>query len=226
MTRSRPRFLRELGRAVGWHRRLLAAGLLAGSLTLALTALSPPAAPTVGVLAAARDLAGGSTLSARDLMVVEVAAGTEPEGRATTAAELVGHVLAAPVRRGETITDVRVLGSALLAASGRGLVAAPVRIADAAAADLLRPGDVVDLVAARSDGEGVGGTARASPDLGVARLVASAVRVLAVPAQSGSRFGDAASGEGALVVVATSDATAARLAAAAASSRLSVIIRP
>ncbi|MGH8971048.1 MAG: hypothetical protein ACRDV1_13990, partial [Actinomycetes bacterium] len=44
------------------HRRLLSAGLLAGSVALALHALSPPSAATVPVLAAGHDLAGGTTV--------------------------------------------------------------------------------------------------------------------------------------------------------------------
>jgi hypothetical protein len=90
-----------------------------------------------------------------------------------------------------------------------------VRIADAESAALLRPGDVVDLLAAS-----------AAPDAptGAARLVASGVRVLLAPRPQ--RPGLAAGlGNGALLLVATSATTAARLAAAAVTDRLSIVLR-
>lgn len=72
------------------------------------------------------------------------------------------------------------------------MVAAPVRIADAGAVRLLRPGDRVDVVAA--DGGSAG------------RVVATGARVTAVP--------DFAADEtGALIVLSVPRPTAARLAA-------------
>ena len=65
------------------------------------------------------------------------------------------------------------------------------RIADAESAALLRPGDVVDVLAADGDG----GTTEA-------RLVASGVRVLVVPRAAQYRLG-AGLGDGALLLVAT-----------------------
>ncbi|MEV0123376.1 RcpC/CpaB family pilus assembly protein [Streptomyces sp. NPDC050703] len=88
-------------------------------------------------------------------------------------------------------------------------VTAPVRIADAEAARLLRPGDRVDVVAAESPAGG------AKP-----RVVAAGARVTEVPEQ-----GEAASGTGALVVLSVPRDTAARLAAAGASARLAVTLR-
>ena len=52
-------------------------------------------------------------------------------------AELTGRVLAAPVRRGEPVTDVRVVGPGLWSQVPAGQVAAPVRLADLAVATLL-----------------------------------------------------------------------------------------
>jgi hypothetical protein len=113
------------------------------------------------------------------------------------------------------LTDVRLVGPGVLRGLAVGTVAAPVRIADAEAAGLLRPGDVVDLLAAS-----------AVPDAptGEARLVASSVRVLLSPRPQ--RFGmNAGLGTGALMLVATSPTTAALLAAAAVTDRLSVVLR-
>jgi Flp pilus assembly protein CpaB len=112
------------------------------------------------------------------------------------------------VRRGEPLTDVRLLGAGLLVEATPGLVATPVRLADPAGAALLSPGDRVDVLAAPADG-----AAPAAP------TVAADVTVLAVPTE-------VEPADGALVVLATTPATAARLAAAAVASRLSVTVRP
>ncbi|MGA4841373.1 hypothetical protein [Streptomyces sp. G45] len=87
-------------------------------------------------------------------------------------------------------------------------VKAPVRIADAAAARLLRPGDRVDVVAADA-------TAGTAP-----RVVASGARVSEVLPSP-----DSAAEGGALVVLAVPRSTAARLAGASATARLAVTLR-
>jgi hypothetical protein len=136
-----------------------------------------------------------------------------PGGALRERADAEGRILVGPVRKGEVLTDVRLVGRSLLEAYGDTLVAAPVRIADAASVRLLHAGDVVDVLAAGADDGGAG-----------ARLVASAVPVVSVPAASGSVLGPTDT-SGALVVVVTTDTTAARLAAAAVSQRLSVVLR-
>ncbi|QNS05708.1 hypothetical protein [Streptomyces xanthii] len=88
-------------------------------------------------------------------------------------------------------------------------VSAPVRIADAAAARLLRPGDRVDVVAARTDGK---------PG---ARVLASGARVASVP---DAFSGETPDGGGALVVLRVERPVAARLAGAGAVSRLAVTV--
>ncbi|MFJ9537153.1 hypothetical protein ACIRPX_07860 [Streptomyces sp. NPDC101225] len=87
-------------------------------------------------------------------------------------------------------------------------VSAPVRIADGATVALLRPGDRVDVVAAPETAAG-----------GDARVVARGARVAKVPKPL-----DEAAGSGALVVLSVPRATAARLAGAAATARLAVIV--
>ena len=59
-------------RTVGWHRRLLAAGLAAGAVALALQAAEPDPAPTVPVVAAGGELRGGMTLTPEDLLLVDI----------------------------------------------------------------------------------------------------------------------------------------------------------
>lgn len=203
------RMLRDLSRAVRRHRALLAAGLTAAAVATALPILAPTPAPTVTVVTALHDLAPGSALTAGDLLVVALPRALAPAGVLTSVGTAVGRVVAGPVRRGEPLTDVRLLGSALLT-SGPGTVAVPVRLADPATAALLHAGDRVDVLAAATDATGPAATS--------AVTVASGLMVLAVP-DSGQ-----ADGDGALVVLAAPPAIAARLAAAAVRSRLSVTV--
>ncbi|WP_344319378.1 RcpC/CpaB family pilus assembly protein, partial [Streptomyces yatensis] len=120
------------------------------------------------------------------------------------------------------------------------MVSAPVRIADAAAARLLDPGDRVDVLATP-----LPDATRAGSSGATARLVARGVRVAEVP---GSRSGSAAGGRsadgeidggardgggvldgemdggGALVVLTVPRADATALAGAAADSRMAVTL--
>ena len=65
---------------------------------------------------------------------------------------IVGATLAGPARRGEVLTDVRLLGPRLAeSAAGPDARIVPIPLADAALMDLVRPGDVVDIVAAPAD---------------------------------------------------------------------------
>ncbi len=60
-----------------------------------------------------------------------------------------GATLAGPARRGEILTDARVLGSRLAGLSaGPDARVVPLHLADAAVLDLIRPGDVVDVLGA------------------------------------------------------------------------------
>ena len=209
------RWLRELRRAVAWRRRLLAAGLAAGSVAFAIQALAPPPPAGTDIVVAARDLSAGTVLSAGDLQLAHRPTRDVPRGAVRSTAAATGRPVSSAVRRGEVLTDVRLVGPGALRGLAAGTVAAPVRIADAESAALLRPGDVVDLLAAS-----------AVPDAptGEARLVASAVRVLLAPRQQRSGL-TAGVGNGALLLVATSSSTAARLAAAVVTDRLSVVLR-
>ncbi|MFP3991880.1 RcpC/CpaB family pilus assembly protein, partial [Streptomyces sp. E11-3] len=91
------------------------------------------------------------------------------------------------------------------------LVSAPVRIADAGAVRLLRPGDRVDVIAAD---EGA-----------AARVVAAGARVAELPETGDETSADAPSAQvGALVVLSVPRPTAARLAGAGATARLAVTL--
>lgn len=202
--------LHELGRAVGAHRRLLAAACAAAAVGAALSVLAPKPAPMTPVLAAARDLTAGHALRLEDLRALDLPPAAVPGGALRPGAAILGRLVATPVRRGEPLTDVRLVGGSLLAQlPAAGQVAAPVRIADAATVALLRPGDRIDVLAAT---EGASDAA----------VVAADALVITVPA--GDTAGDPLDG-GALVVLATTPATARRLAQAAVTARLSVTLR-
>ena len=191
------------------HRRAVTAALAGACLICSLEAAAPARPVTVAVVVAARDLPGGATLSAADLQQGRLPPAAVPAGALRLNGDAVGRSLAAPVRRGEPLTDVRLVGSRLVDALGPGLVATPVRLADAAVAGLLRAGDRVDVLAAPAD-----------PALGTRTTVAAAdVPVLAVPVV------DATGDQGALIVLATTPRAAMTLAAAAGSQRLSVTLR-
>jgi Flp pilus assembly protein CpaB len=215
------RVLTELRRALGWRRRLVSAGLLAGAMAIALQVLAPPPPPTVPVLVAARDLAAGAALTRADLRVAHRPPDTLPTGALSAPGAATGRPVSSAVRRGEVLTDVRLVGAGALRGLGAGLVAVPVRVAESGTAALVRPGDTVDVLAAAA---GNAGDAADATGGDYARLVASAVRVLSVPAPPGGRLAGPVDA-GVLLVVATTSSTAARLAAAAVTDRLSVVLR-
>jgi Flp pilus assembly protein CpaB len=209
-------WLRDLRRAASWHRRLLVAGLLAASVAFGIQAVTPPPPRTESVLVAAKDLASGTRLSPDDVRLTGLAPASLPDGALRTRTLAAGRTLGAPVRKGEVLTDVRLVSRSLLDSYGDALVAAPVRIADAASVRLVAPGDIVDVLAA---GPGADGSAPST-----ARLVAAAVPIVTIPPAGGSPLGETDVGLGALVVVVTTSETAARLAAAAVTDRISLVI--
>jgi Flp pilus assembly protein CpaB len=130
------------------RRRVLAALCALLAVWAGLRATAAPAPPSVAVTVAAHDLAAGRVLIPRDLTTLRFAPGTAPDGRIR---DPVGHTLAGPLRRGQPVTDAALLGPALLR-DRPDLVALPVRLPDTAVADLLRRGDLVDVVAADPQG--------------------------------------------------------------------------
>lgn len=133
--------LRRLRRRVLAHRRLLAFLLTVAAVAIGLAAARPAPPPTVTMAVAARDLPAGTVLTRADLASVRVPPGGVPD---RALAHPLGATLAAPLRRGEPVTDVRVVGPDLTAGHP-GLTAVPVRFPDAGMAALLHVGDSVDL---------------------------------------------------------------------------------
>jgi Flp pilus assembly protein CpaB len=139
-----------------WTRTVAARRIAAASLVLlaAVAALRPdPAADSVAVVVTGRDLAPGVELTNADLRVESRSATTIPDGAQSDPAALVGSTLAGPARRGEVLTDVRVLSPRLAeATAGPDARVVPLHLADTALLELLRPGDVVDVLAVDSQG--------------------------------------------------------------------------
>jgi len=133
---------------------------------------------------------------------------------------------------GELVSESRLVGPGLLeianiasTTESGSIVAAPVRLADPGQASLVRPGDLVDVLAARAiDGGGQ-----------LATLVAADAIVITVPgdeqASDGSGLMSAGDGAGSsfdggqLIVLAVDESTATDLAAAATRSQLSVVLK-
>ena len=139
-----PTLLNRISRAVrpDFARTLAARRIAAGVLVVlaAVVALRPDPGHTLReVVVAARDLSPGVTLRAAWI----------PDGAANAVESVIGATLAGPSRRGEVLTDARILGSRLAGLStGADARVVPLHLADAAVVDLIRPGDVVDVLGA------------------------------------------------------------------------------
>ncbi|GAA3576353.1 SAF domain-containing protein [Amycolatopsis ultiminotia] len=128
-------------------RRCLAAALLLSGLLLLLLPPAARGAPATTTVVSARDLPAGSVLRAADVRLLTVPDDVRPAGALTAPEAAVGRLLSGPARAGEPITDVRLVGAGLPVMGEPGSVTVAVRLADAAVAELLRPGQRVDVIA-------------------------------------------------------------------------------
>jgi Flp pilus assembly protein CpaB len=135
-----------------WTRTVLARRVAAGGLVVlaGVAALrSNPDDDRAEVVVAARDLRPGTALTPDDVRLEKRLTSTVPDGSQADLAAVVGSTLAGPTRRGEVLTDVRLLGSRLAeSTAGPGARIVPLHLADGALIDLVRVGDVVDVLAA------------------------------------------------------------------------------
>jgi hypothetical protein len=128
-------------------RRIAAAGLVVLAGVAAVR--SNPAGERAAAVVATHDLAPGIALTADDVRIESRLTATLPDGSQSDAGPVVGATPAGPVRRGEVLTDVRLLGSRLAeSAAGPDARIVPLHLADNAVVDLVRAGDVVDILAA------------------------------------------------------------------------------
>ncbi|MGZ9828857.1 SAF domain-containing protein [Tsukamurella ocularis] len=192
----------------GWARtltarRAAAAALAVLALVVALT--SRPNGPQAQVLVAARDLGPGGRLAGDDLAVRTVPAELAPQDALTGPGDAVGRSVTGPVGAGEILTSRRVLTDRTAGHIRPGARLVPVSLQDSATMDLLRAGDIVDVVAQRKDD---------SP----AVLARSATVAVAAAPQATRQQARTA-------MLAMSESEAHAVAAAALSSPLSVVFR-
>jgi pilus assembly protein CpaB len=209
VTPRRRRPLQALARAASWHRRKLAVVAAVATVLTGLSAAAPEGPATTTVVKVKSQLPAGMLLSASDLVLDRVIASDVPEGVLTDPNELVGKTLAAPVAQNQMMTLLNVISARTSVRPGH--VIAPLRLGDAALTALLRPGDVVDVVAADPEG--------GDP----ATVVASNVRVVTVPEAPNDRASPGP--DGGLVLIDVDSRTAAIVAQAAASATLSIFWR-
>ena len=205
-TRRRP--LRALARAASWHRRKLAVLAAIAAVLTGISAAAPEGPAMITVVKAKSQLPGGTVVSASDLVLDRVVAADAPKGVITDPMAMVGRTLAVPVAENQMMTPLT--ATAARSSVRQGHVIAPLRLADSALATLLRPGDVVDVIAADAQSE-------------QAAVVAAAARVVTIPELPDDRAGPGP--EGALVLIDVDSQTASVLAQAAASATLSIIWR-
>lgn len=201
-----------LSRGPGFTRTLVVrratAALLVGLAVV--LALSPGTRSAAGVpvVVAARDLAPGTVLGTGEVVLRGLPEQVVPDGAVRTTPDVLGRTLAAPVRRGEPLTDLRLAGPALARAvsADPAAVSVALRLPDSDIAALLYPGAVVDVL-----------TLGERQDEPV--VLASGARVLAVLEPG------AGATEGRLVLVALDATVATRVAAASLSQAVTVTLR-
>ena len=206
---------------VARHRRWVVAGLTAASAAAAVTTLSPAPGRSDPVPVAIRDLPAGHTLGAGDVRTARWPVGIAPAGLVTTPT---GRRLAAPVRSGEAITDVRLAGPGLLNGQPRGTVAVGIRPADVSTTAMVHPGDRVDVYA----GPGQDGSPPAAVVSGA--LVLATVDTTGdgapLPGIGTLTASDAEAGGAGLLVLAVPGSGLARVAALSAGRPLTIAVLP
>lgn len=200
--------VRSARRLVLTHRRLVAACCAGLAVAASLSALRPPDPPTRPVVVATRDLASGTTLTGDDVALREIATDDVAGHAYTRVGDVVGEVVGAPMRRGESLTDMRLLASELLSGYPDDATLATVRIADPQSLWGVEVGTYVDIVGVDIDGKGAG------------RVVAADAQVVAMPATDT----DAAVSAGAVLVVSVPAETAVALTDASSRMQLGVVV--
>lgn len=171
---------------------------------------SDPDGERVDAVVAARDLAPGVLLTVDDVRVEKRSATAVPDGIRSSVDEVAGATLAGPARRGELLTDVRLLGPRLAtSAAGPDARIVPLHLSDSALLEMVRSGDVVDVLAAGTS------EAAADPSPHVVATDAVVVSVSPKPAQRGP-------GSERVVLIALPAATAHKVAGVALTETVTI----
>lgn len=207
------------GRRFAWlgrNRRLAIALLLCLAAGITVHQLTPPPADTVTALAAARDLPAGTALAAADLTALQVPPGMMTAGSLKNSNEAAGRQLAAPVRKGQLLSDSHLLGPGLLAGTPPGSAAVPLRMADPSSVQLVSPGQLVNVVLTGADGH---------DQRSGSEVLASSVPVLWTSGRGDTTGQWLGTGEtDGLIVVAANPEQAARLAGASTQGKLFFVL--
>ncbi|MDZ7915920.1 MAG: SAF domain-containing protein [Rhodococcus sp. (in: high G+C Gram-positive bacteria)] len=165
--------------------RKIAAVVLA-TLGVVLFFRGDPATDTAAVVVSSRDLTPGQVIANSDVEIREIDSKHLPDGVVSDTDLVVGRTVAGPIRSGETVTDVRVLSPRLagLSVGTDDARIVPVRLADAAVADILRSGDVVDVLTVGPDTPRPDTPNESIPDKTPQILAAGAVVALATTSES------------------------------------------
>lgn len=207
-------------RVLLWRARLpFAATMLGCAVALGLADLRPEPPPRVAVVVAARALDAGTPLAAADVTVVDVPPDAVADGAHRDPRDVVGRAVVVAVPPGLPVVDALLRDDRLSSAGPPGTVVVPVRLADPGVADLLRPGDRVDLFAAATSASG-------AP---VAERLAARALVLPHPEQpagegSAGLLGTPTTDTGTLTLVAVAPEHAAALAGASAWAGIAAVV--
>ncbi|GAA3021991.1 SAF domain-containing protein [Gordonia defluvii] len=166
-------------------------------------------APGTATVVAARDLRPGKTLTAADVTVIRIPAEAVPDGALRLSADVRERTVTSIVRRNEVITDSRLLGSRLPGqlTGDPDARLVPIHLADDGTADLLVPGDVVDVLTKGGPSE-------------PPRVIAAGAVVALGSGPTGRRGGNS----GSPVLLALNASAAHRVAAAGLTTALTVVI--
>ena len=191
---------------MSWHRRGLAVVAAVLAVLSGLAATAPPSPPTALVLRARFSLPGGSLLQADQLERVALPPDAVPDDALPDLAAAVGQRLAGPVSAGAVLGRSALVSARAVSAPGR--VLAPVRVSDADVVELLRPGDLVDVLSVDAQS-------------GRATTAARGARVVTIPAPPSDAA--ASTQPGGVVVLDVDRASVTRLAAASSGSSVEVV---
>jgi pilus assembly protein CpaB len=198
----------------GWPRRILAlCCLLLAGVTAAGARHSRPAPLGHPVVVASRDLPAGVLLATADVRLRSWPDDLRPAGALSRPADAIGHRVAAAVRTGEALTSARMFGVALATGLPPTLRAVPVQVSGPG---FVHAGDSIDLLVSDPPDAAAGPPA--------ARLLAEAVRVLAVT--TGSSSGVADQPDTLDIVVAVDRATALKIAAVSGHALVAALRNP
>ncbi|WP_350225125.1 RcpC/CpaB family pilus assembly protein [Arthrobacter sp. efr-133-R2A-120] len=208
---------RSFGSWLSRNRRLVVALLLCVAVGIAVHQLTPASEQRATVLAAARDLPAGLSLTDSDLKPLEVLPDGVPAGALTSSTGYGGRQLASPLQKGQIPTDAQLLGPGLLTGTAPATAAVPLRMADPASIQLVSPGQLVNVVLTAEGGLEDPGK---KPE-----LLAAAVPVLWTSAQGGkaSQWLGTNDADG-LVVVAANPHQAEILAGASTRGKLFFVL--